>query len=86
MARRTKGGFTSNAPESQDPSLWIFVMGIFVRIFLVLGTLALFFYGVVTILRATGVIHINTEHFSPTTPSETGDKKEVTPAGNVILY
>ncbi len=26
------------------------------------------------------------EKFSPMTPSASGDKKEVTPAGNVILY
>jgi hypothetical protein len=27
-----------------------------------------------------------TEKFTPTAPSASGDKKEVTPSGNVILY
>ena len=35
------------------------------------------------------VVHLlggKKENFIPTTPSSSGDKKETTPAGNVILY
>ena len=33
-----------------------------------------------------GLIRIGTETFVPVAPSKEGDKKEVTPAGNVLLY
>jgi len=33
-----------------------------------------------------GLFRIGTESFVPTTPSPEGDKKAVTPAGNVIMY
>jgi hypothetical protein len=33
-----------------------------------------------------GLLRIGTETFVPVAPSKDGDKKEVTPAGNIILY
>ena len=33
-----------------------------------------------------GLLRIGTETFVPVAPSKEGDKKEVTPSGNVILY
>ena len=36
------------------------------------------------VLRAVGLL--KQEHFVPAAPSEGGDKKSVTPSGNVILY
>ncbi len=33
-----------------------------------------------------GLLKIGSETFVPVAPSKEGDKKEVTPAGNVILY
>jgi putative copper export protein len=36
------------------------------------------------VLGSLGII--KREHFIPTAPSSEGDKKAVTPAGNVILY
>ena len=33
-----------------------------------------------------GLLRISTETFTPVAPSKEGDKKEVTPTGNVLLY
>lgn len=33
-----------------------------------------------------GLLRIGSETFVPVAPSKEGDKKEVTPAGNVVLY
>jgi hypothetical protein len=33
-----------------------------------------------------GLLKIGSETFVPVAPSKEGDKKEVTPAGNVVLY
>lgn len=33
-----------------------------------------------------GLLRLGTEMFVPVAPSKEGDKKEVTPSGNVILY
>jgi hypothetical protein len=33
-----------------------------------------------------GLLRIGTETFTPVAPSKEGDKKEVTPTGNVLLY
>jgi hypothetical protein len=49
-------------------------------VYTIVATIALFIIGYV--LRAFGLI----EGFIPTFPSKEGDKKDVTPAGNVILY
>ena len=41
---------------------------------------------VVAIRVVLGLLRISTETFVPVAPSKEGDKKEVTPAGNVVLY
>jgi hypothetical protein len=48
---------------------------------------ALVIIGIVLLAWALlGLIRIGTETFVPTVPSAEGDKKAVTPAGNVIMY
>lgn len=41
---------------------------------------------VVALRVVTGLLRIGSETFVPVAPSKEGDKKEVTPAGNVVLY
>ena len=48
---------------------------------------ALVIIGIVLLVGVLmGLIRIGTETFVPTVPSAEGDKKTVTPAGNVIMY
>ena len=56
--------------------LWKFVT------YILILTVAILVIGLV--LKALGLISIET--FVPVSPSAEGDKKAVTPAGNVILY
>jgi len=42
--------------------------------------------GLAVIVAFLFMVPTKTEKFSPVAPSKEGDKKEVTPAGNVILY
>jgi hypothetical protein len=42
--------------------------------------------GLAAIVAFLVMVPTKTEKFSPVAPSKEGDKKEVTPAGNVILY
>ncbi len=55
-----------------------------------LWTLAKYALVIIGILIAVyvvlGLLRIGTETFVPTVPSAEGDKKVVTPAGNVIMY
>ncbi len=55
-----------------------------------LWTLAKYALVIVAILVAVyivlGLLRVGTETFVPVAPSAEGDKKAVTPAGNVIMY
>jgi hypothetical protein len=55
-----------------------------------LGTLAKYAIVIIGIVLAiyvvSALLKISVEHFVPVSPSAEGDKKVMTPAGNVIMY
>lgn len=63
----------------KSPNFQSLVMTLFKYVLVVVGIL-------VALYVVLGLLRIGTETFVPVTPSKEGDKKEVTPAGNVVLY
>lgn len=63
----------------KSPNFQSLVMTLFKYVLVVVGIL-------VALYVVLGLLRIGTETFVPVAPSKEGDKKEVTPAGNVVLY
>ncbi len=63
----------------KSPNFQALVMTLFKYVLVVVGIL-------VALYVVLGLLRIGTETFVPVAPSKEGDKKEVTPAGNVVLY
>ncbi len=69
------GSYAAKKSSNMTSLVWTLLKYVVVVVLVVVG------------LRVVmGLLKIGSETFVPVAPSKEGDKKEVTPAGNVILY
>jgi hypothetical protein len=69
------GSYAAKKSSNMTSLVWTLLKYVVVVVLVVVG------------LRVVmGLLKIGSETFVPVAPSKEGDKKEVTPAGNVLLY
>lgn len=78
LTTMVSAGIGSYAAKT-SPNFQSLVVTLFKYVLVVVGIL-------VALYVVLGLLRIGTETFVPVAPSKEGDKKEVTPAGNVVLY
>lgn len=78
MTTMVSAGIGSYAAK-RSPNFQSLMWTLFKYVLVVVGIL-------VALYVVLGLLRIGTETFVPVAPSKEGDKKEVTQAGNVLLY